>query len=90
MAIDIRSKAQRRTVEMFAKRQNSLFSAFNTLNYAKSADELGISSTTVKNHVQWFQSELGVKLFSGKSTDLVVTSEGALYQKMLMLSVTNS
>ncbi len=50
----------------------------DTLDYAKTAQELCLSKPTITQHIHYLETDLEVKLFQNQGGNLVLTKKGQL------------
>jgi DNA-binding transcriptional LysR family regulator len=57
----------------------------DTLDYAKTAQELCLSKPTITQHIQYLEADLEVKLFQNQGGNLVLTKKGQLLKSRLVI-----
>ena len=57
----------------------------DTLDYAKTAQELCLSKPTITQHIQYLETDLEVKLFQNQGGNLVLTKKGNLLKDRLIV-----
>ena len=57
----------------------------DTLDYAKTAQELCLSKPTIMQHIQYLEADLEVKLFQNQGGNLVLTKKGQLLKNRLIV-----
>ena len=57
----------------------------DTLDYAKTAQELCLSKPAVTQHIQYLETDLEVKLFQNQGGNLVLTKKGELLKNRLII-----
>ena len=57
----------------------------DTLDYAKTAQELCLSKPTITQHIHYLETDLEVKLFQNQGGNLVLTKKGNLLKDRLVV-----
>ena len=57
----------------------------DTLDYAKTAQELCLSKPTITQHIQYLEADLEVKLFQNQGGNLTLTKKGQLLKNHLIV-----
>ena len=57
----------------------------DTLDYAKTAQELCLSKPTITQHIHYLETDLEVKLFQNQDGNLVLTKKGQLLKSRLVI-----
>ena len=57
----------------------------DSLDYAKTAQELCLSKPTITQHIQYLETDLEVKLFQNQGGNLVLTKKGNLLKDRLVV-----
>ena len=57
----------------------------DTLDYAKTAQELCLSKPTITQHIQYLEADLEVKLFQNQGGNLTLTKKGQLLKNRLIV-----
>ena len=57
----------------------------DTLDYAKTAQELCLSKPTITQHIQYLDADLEVKLFQNQGGNLTLTKKGQLLKNRLIV-----
>ena len=57
----------------------------DTLDYAKTAQELCLSKPAVTQHIQYLETDLELKLFQNQGGNLVLTKKGELPKNRLIV-----
>ena len=57
----------------------------DTVDYAKTAQELCLSKPTITQHIQYLEADLEVKLFQNQGGNLVLTKKGQLLKSRLVI-----
>ena len=57
----------------------------DTLDYAKTAQELCLSKPTITQHIQYLEADLEVKLFQNQGGNLTLTKKGQLLKNRLVV-----
>ena len=57
----------------------------DTLDYAKTAQELCLSKPTITQHIHYLETDLEVKLFQNQGGNLVLTKKGNLLRNRLIV-----
>ena len=57
----------------------------DTLDYAKTAQELCLSKPAVTQHIQYLEADLEVKLFQNQGGNLTLTKKGQLLKNRLIV-----
>ena len=57
----------------------------DTLDYAKTAQELCLSKPTITQHIHYLETDLEVKLFQNQGGNLVLTKKGQLLKSRLVI-----
>jgi DNA-binding transcriptional LysR family regulator len=57
----------------------------DTLDYAKTAQELCLSKPTITQHIQYLEADLEVTLFQNQGGNLVLTKKGQLLKSRLVI-----
>ena len=57
----------------------------DTLDYAKTAQELCLSKPTITQHIQYLETDLEVKLFQNQGGNLTLTKKGQLLKNRLIV-----
>ena len=57
----------------------------DTLDYAKTAQELCLPKPTIMQHIQYLEADLEVKLFQNQGGNLVLTKKGQLLKSRLVI-----
>jgi len=57
----------------------------DTLDYAKTAQELCLSKPAVTQHIQYLETDLELKLFQNQGGNLVLTKKGELLKNRLIV-----
>ena len=57
----------------------------DTLDYAKTAQELCLSKPTITQHIHYLETDLEVKLFQNQGGNLVLTKKGNLLKDRLIV-----
>ena len=57
----------------------------DTLDYAKTAQELCLSKPTITQHIQYLEADLDVKLFQNQGGNLTLTKKGQLLKNRLIV-----
>ena len=57
----------------------------DTLDYAKTAQELCLSKPTIMQHIHYLETDLEVKLFQNQGGNLVLTKKGQLLKSRLVI-----
>ena len=57
----------------------------DTLDYAKTAQELCSSKPTITQHIQYLEADLEVKLFQNQGGNLTLTKKGQLLKNRLIV-----
>ena len=57
----------------------------DSLDYAKTAQELCLSKPTITQHIQYLETDLEVKLFQNQGGNLVLTKKGNLLKDRLIV-----
>ena len=57
----------------------------DTLDYAKTAQELCLSKPTITQHIQYLETDLEVKLFQNQGGNLTLTKKGQLLKNRLVV-----
>ena len=57
----------------------------DTLDYAKTAQELCLSKPTITQHIHYLETDLEVKLFQNQGGNLVLTKKGQLLKNRLIV-----
>ena len=57
----------------------------DTLDYAKTAQELCLSKPTITQHIHYLETDLEVKLFQNQGGNLVLTKKGELLKNRLVV-----
>ena len=57
----------------------------DTLDYAKTAQELCLSKPTIMQHIKYLEADLEVKLFQKQGGNLTLTKKGQLLKNRLIV-----
>ena len=57
----------------------------DSLDYAKTAQELCLSKPTITQHIQYLETDLEVKLFQNQGGNLTLTKKGQLLKNRLVV-----
>ena len=57
----------------------------DTLDYAKTAQELCLSKPTITQHIQYLEADLEVTLFQNQGGNLTLTKKGQLLKNRLIV-----
>ena len=57
----------------------------DTLDYAKTAQELCLSKPTITQHIHYLETDLEVTLFQNQGGNLVLTKKGQLLKSRLVI-----